>query len=105
MRATDIMRSMLDLLDQIDQVSHHDQNNFKQSAPELLSTPNEDGELVSRFRQIHQILAAKNDPKDYSNTPNEVVTSVASVTTDVGGGPNGIKHPADIRVKDPRGYE
>ncbi len=40
-----------------------------------------------------------------TNTPNETVTDVASVTTDVGGGPNGIKHPKDIRVKDPRGYE
>lgn len=40
----------------------------------------------------------------YSNTPNEVVAPVEAVTTSAGGGVNGPKHPADIRVKDPRGY-
>jgi hypothetical protein len=50
------------------------------------------------------VLANRDAPTQYSNTPNEIVTDVASVTTDVGGGPNGIKHPDDIRVKDPRGY-
>ena len=100
MRATDIIRSVLDLIDQV-----HDGHSHSQSAPELLPTPNADGELVSRFRQIHQVLANRNAPTDYSNTPNETVTDVESVTTDVGGGPNGIKHPKDIRIKDPRGYE
>jgi hypothetical protein len=99
MRATDIIRSVLDLIDQVDGGSSH-----PQSAPKLLPTPNSDGELVSRFRQIYQVLANRNTPTEYSNTPNETVTDVASVTTDVGGGPNGIKHPDDIRVKDPRGY-
>jgi len=42
---------------------------------------------------------------EYSNTPNEIVADVDSVTTLAGGGPNKPKHPADIRVKDPRGYE
>lgn len=97
MQATDIIRQILDLIDQIDKSN-------SQSAPDLLPTPNEDGELVSRFKQIHQILANRNAPTEFSNTPNEIVTDVSSVTTDVGGGPNGIKHPDDIRVKDPRGY-
>jgi hypothetical protein len=100
MRATDLIRNVLDLIDQID-----GGHSYKQSAPELLPTPNADGELVSRFRQIHQVLANRDTATQYSNTPNEIVTDVASVTTDVGGGPNGIKHPKDIRVKDPRGYE
>lgn len=100
MRATDVIRSVLDLIDQVDGGRGH-----QQSAPELLPTPNADGELVSRFRQIHQVLANRNAATEYSNTPNETVTDVASVTTDVGGGPNGIKHPKDIRIKDPRGYE
>lgn len=100
MRATDVIRSVLDLIDRVDGGHSH-----RQSAPELLPTPNADGELVSRFRQIHQVLANRNVATEYSNTPNETVTDVESVTTDVGGGPNGIKHPKDIRIKDPRGYE
>jgi hypothetical protein len=42
---------------------------------------------------------------EYSNTPNEIVADVDSVTTLAGGGVNGPKHPHDIRVKDPRGFE
>lgn len=99
MQATDIIRQILDLIDQIDRA-----NSNSQSAHDLLPTPNDDGELVSRFKQIHQILANRNAPTEFSNSPNEIVTGVKSVTTDVGGGPNGIKHPDDIRVKDPRGF-
>ena len=40
-----------------------------------------------------------------ANSPNEVVAPVDAVTTLAGGGVNGPKHPADIRVKDPRGFE
>ena len=42
---------------------------------------------------------------DYANTPNEIVAPASAVTTDAGGGLNGSKHRADIRVKDPRGFE
>ena len=60
----------------------------------------------SRFRQIYDILVQKDqEPKQYANTPDEVVTDIDSVTVDAGGGMNGPKHPAHIRVKDPRGYE
>jgi Trp operon repressor len=100
MRATDIVRDVLDLIDKIEC-----QEPQGQEQPNLLLTPNDDGELVSRFKQIHQILSQKDAPTDYTNSPNEIVTDIESVTTDVGGGPNGIKHPKDIRVKDPRGYE
>lgn len=99
MRATDVIRGVLDLIDSIDN------KETGQAAPELLPTPNDDGELVSRFKQIYFILANKDNPTEYSNSPNEIVTDVSSVTTDVGGGPNGIKHPDDIRIKDPRGFQ
>lgn len=97
MRATDVIRNVLDLFDSIDE---------PMDSPVVTATVPDDGsgELVSRFRQIYQILANKENPTEYSNTPNEVVTDVASVTTDVGGGPNRIKHPDDIRIKDPRGF-
>lgn len=100
MHTTDIIRRLLDIIDEVDTAN----SNKEPAPPDLLSTPNDDGELVSRFKQIYLILANKDQQSQYSNTPNEIVTDVESVTTDVGGGPNGIKHPADIRVKDPRGY-
>lgn len=38
---------------------------------------------------------------DYANEPDEFVMGLDSVTTNAGGGVNGPKHPADLRVKDP----
>lgn len=100
MQTTDIIRRLLDIIDEVESAKTN-----KPAPPELLPTPNDDGELVSRFKQIYAILSTKDNTGEYSNTPNETVTDIESVTTDVGGGPNGIKHPKDIRVKDPRGYE
>lgn len=94
MRATDIVRSILDLLDNIE--------NEKSDVD--VDINNEPGEQTSRFKQIFAMLDNPTD-SDYSNTPNEIVSSVDSVTTDAGGGVNGSNHPDDIRVKDPRGYE
>jgi hypothetical protein len=48
------------------------------------------------------------DPQGFNgvaNSPNEVVADIEAVTTDAGGGVNGPKDPADIRIKDPRGFE
>jgi hypothetical protein len=93
MRTTDIIRSVLDLIDQVE---------VKQDTP--IELPNEPGEQTSRFKQIYAMMSNRGQG-DYSNTPNEVVTDVDAVTTLAGGGVNGPKHPADIRVKDPRGFE
>ena len=92
MRTTDIIRSVLDLIDQVE---------VKQDTSTKIS--NEPGEQTSRFKQIYAMLSDKGQG-EYSNTPNEVVADVDAVTTLAGGGINGPKHPADIRVKDPRGY-
>ena len=88
MRTTDIIRSVLDLIDQMEQ------------DPSQVEQPTND---ESRFKQIFAML---NNPSKGSlaNSPNEVVAPVDSVTTDAGGGVNGPKHPADIRVKDPSPY-
>jgi len=97
MRATDIIRSMLDLVDEIS------------NEPEIKVTTDVDpaqvqtdpGSEESRFKQILAQLLHRDDPTDYNNSPNEIVSGPDSVTTDAGGGLNGPKHPADIRVKDP----
>lgn len=93
MRTTDIIRSVLDLIDQVE---------VKQDTS--IEIPNESGEQTSRFKQIFAMLSNRGQG-EYSNTPNEIVADVDAVTTLAGGGINGPKHPADIGVKDPRGYE
>lgn len=98
MQTTDIIRAVLDIIDNAD----NDITNLQVQTPDIV--PNEPGEQTSRFRQILAMLMNR-DHDGYANTPNEIVSGIASVTTDAGGGVNGSKHPADIRVNDPRGYE
>jgi hypothetical protein len=95
MRAQDIIRAVLDLIDQ----------DVEPQGPTLtVDTPPEQGEPVaSRFRQILAMLDAPSKGP-LGNSPNEVVADVDAVTVDAGGGVNGPKHPHDIRVKDPSAY-
>jgi hypothetical protein len=91
MRAQDIIRAVLDILDADDQ------------GPTLTVKPEQGEPVASRFRQI---LAMLDNPPDspIANAPNEVVADIDAVTTDAGGGVNGPKHPHDIRVKDSSAY-
>lgn len=92
MRAQDIIRAVLDLIDKSEEVPDE-------------TCGAEDGEpIASRFKQIMAMIDS-DSTGPYSNTPNEVVADVDAVTTLAGGGVNGPKHPDDIRVKDPGGYE
>ena len=98
MRATDIIRGVLDLIDQVDKTEG-------QLPTATIEIEPEQGESeASRFKQIFAMLSEPNDGP-LGNSPNEVVADIHSVTDHAGGGINGPKHPADIRVKDPRGYE
>ena len=98
MRATDLVRQVLDLLDEID--GPHD----IEDGVEAEVSVHQNNAPDSRFKQIFAMLdAPSNGP--LANSPNEVVADVEAVTTDAGGGVNGPKHPDDIRVKDPRGFE
>lgn len=94
MRATDVVRQVLDLLDAID--SKHD----VRADVSVQQNAEPDG----RFRQILSLLS-QDSFGEYANTPNEIVSDIDSVTTLAGGGVNGPKDPKDIRVKDPRGFE
>lgn len=102
MDARDVVRSVLDLLDTVDQ-SHINQQE-PEIDPEVCQ--DQDGEQT-RFRQIYAMLdKANSEPEQgYANQPDEVVSDIDTVTTQAGGGMNARKHPDDIRVKDPRGYE
>lgn len=72
MRATEIIRSLLDILDQL-----------------------EDQESEC----LEPVAVAEFPPEliGYSNTPDPLIADVASVTTAAGGGLNGPKNPADLR--------
>jgi hypothetical protein len=94
MRASDIIRNVLDLIDQID---------CAQPAQEVsvavipVEEPVQTGVDSNRFKQIFDILSAERNQM-YNNSPNEVVAGIESVTTHAGGGENGPKNPADIRA-------
>jgi hypothetical protein len=96
MRPTDIVRQVLDLLDMID--GPHDLK------PDVKIDVQQNDEPDNRFKSILAMLDSESFGP-LANSPNEVVAPVSAVTTDAGGGLNGPKDPADIRVKDPRGFE
>ena len=99
MRATDIVRQVLDLLDQVE--GPHD---IEPSAePTCQVDVHQNDELDNRFRQVLAMLDADSFGP-LANSPNPVVAPVEAVTTLAGGGLNGPKHPPDIRVKDPSMY-
>jgi hypothetical protein len=95
MRATDIVRQVLDLLDAVE--GQHDLK------PEVKIDVQQNDEPDNRFKQILAMMDADSFGP-LANSPNEVVAPIEAVTTDAGGGVNGPKHPADIRGEHGRLY-
>ena len=93
MRATEFIRNVLDLIDQIDCAHTEPEQQDDQKDTPL----NQTGVDTNRFHQIFDMLTAEKDGV-YDNSPNVVVAGIESVTTNAGGGWNGPKHPADIRA-------
>lgn len=86
MRATDLIRSVLDLIDHIEQ------------QPAEVQADGAELPLSDEVRRMQQIAGLTNtEPKCLANQPAEAYADVAAVTVDAGGGPNKPKHPADIR--------
>jgi hypothetical protein len=81
MRIQEILRALIDIIDAQEELDAED---GKHMVKDMIDNPSR-GPLA--------------------NSPNEIVTDVDAITTLAGGGPNKPKHPDDIRVKDPRGYE
>ena len=98
MRIQDIIRSMMDVIDQID------------SEPETSVDQPDDtpqgycDDDLARFKQIAGIVSEPGEMSPLSNSPNEKIADISAVTVDAGGGVNGPKHPHDLRVKDPSMY-
>jgi hypothetical protein len=97
MRVQDIIRNMLNLIDGGEQ---------EPIEPEFILKPDHKvtaGDDINRFRQIID-LADSPERHRFINEPNPAYADLDSVTIHAGGGMNGPKHPADIRVKDPSAY-
>lgn len=90
MKASEIIRNVLDLIDQID----CDQQDSVGIID--LEEPAQTGVDTNRFKQIFDILSAEHS-QPYDNSPAEVVAGIEAVTTNAGGGWNGPKNPADVK--------
>lgn len=96
MRATEIIRAVLDIIDK--------------QEPEIQKDPGITGSIniqrttqddeSARFLQVLDLLS-KGDEPAIANAPNQKTADIDAVTTNAGGGVNGPKHPHDIRIKDP----
>jgi hypothetical protein len=114
MRANEIIRGVLNLIDQIDcgviasapvsmaaPVPQHTTINItaapvaKEPVAAIVEPEIPADEESRRFRQIIDILDKHNRPTMYDNSPNETIAGINSVTTDAG--LQGV-HPEDIRA-------
>ena len=125
MRANEIIRSIIDLIDDIDGGGTPSVNIAINSTPieppaqqELVATPvmvagpteleaDDFQDDIRRFKQIVDLM--NHDETDgtmspFSNAPNETYADISSVTSDAGGGVNNPKHPSDQRVQHPSLY-
>lgn len=86
MRASDIIRGVLDLIDQIDCAQ-------PSQDPQLVPEPIMPGSFKDMFAKLSGDTVSV-----YDNSPDVKIQGVAAVTTDAGlGGLNGPKNPADIK--------
>lgn len=91
MRATDIIRQVLDMIDSLEA---RDQPAAEpEISVEISAMPTDE---LARMRQIAGL--ASEGETQYSNEPQERIAGIEAVTTDAGGGVNGPKHPSDIRA-------
>lgn len=101
MKTTDLIRSILDIIDQCD----GDTETVAQQLDPTVMVAATDSDEMARLKQILDMISPMPEKEyRYANSPDERVSSVASVTVDAGGGVNGTKHPADIRGEHSRLY-
>jgi hypothetical protein len=93
MRATEIIRDLLDIIEKIDGEPREE---IAVVQPATANITTAIGPDQNRFRQIVDLLSQQHQM--YANSPAEVVASVDSVTVHAGGGLNGPKNPADMRA-------
>ena len=102
MRASEIIRSVLDLIDQVD--CGKEDGGLEMTAtlgniePEVTVMPlSHDAEQINRLKQIVDLLPKEGEMSPLSNSPNEKYADVDAVTKQSGDDLNKSKHPSDIR--------
>lgn len=93
MRATEIIRGVLDLIDQVECAQ----------AQEIAQEPVQ-GPFAQLFAQLTAEPAVKPNASIYDNSPDEHVHGIEAVTTAVGLGTLGAGSPSDIRTNAPSLY-
>ena len=83
MKITDVIRSVLDIIDSSEQTEHVNQDYM----------PEHGDDEIARMKELI------GEPEvQYSNSPDELYADIKKVTVDAGGGLNGPKHPGNIRT-------
>ena len=104
MRIQDIIRSMIDMIDGVQQPEEQSTTVIiAKPEPEDASPLTHAGDDINRWRQIVD-LASGEDCRDMGNAPNEKYAGIEAVTGHAGGGVNGPKDPSDIRGEHPSMY-
>lgn len=92
MRVSEIIRQVLDVIDQAE----------AQQAEQPVEDMGYSEQDIKRFRQIAGLTSTD---KQYSTEPKEEYADIEAVTNNAGAdGMNGTKHPADIRGEHPSLY-
>ena len=90
MRASEIIRTVLDLIDDIE-------NQEDESEVEINLGVANDTEEERRMDQVADLRSC-DDVKQYSNSPRERIADISAVTTGAGDGWMGPKNPSDLRA-------
>lgn len=89
MRAHEIIRGVLDLIDQIES---------SEELPDQETAAGFYDDQSRRMNQIKDLVPSEGEITGFANSPGESYASIEAVTTDAGGGWMAPKHPADIRA-------
>jgi len=99
MKIQDIIRGMIDLVDNVEQGKPQVMPKATNTILSPLSCSGSAGDDINRFKQIVDLV--DNPERDkYCNEPKPVYSGLDAVTIHAGGGLNGPKQLSDIRVKD-----
>lgn len=103
MRAQEIIKSVLDLIDQIENTQEPQAVAIVGPEPQLDLDTTDD--QLRRFQQIAGLMAKDlKNTSMYANEPDEMYADIDAVTSMAGGGINSPKHPSDIRGEHPSMY-
>ncbi len=102
MRATEIIRDILDIIDQVEEPAQPDGVDMAVKITKVMPEPetmplSHDAEAINRFKQILDLLPDGNEMSPLSNSPNPKVADIDAVTKHSGDDMHKSKNPADIR--------